>query len=173
VFFRPAILLILVSFTTQLREPDVNFVGTPPDVVDAMLAGAEVKNTDIVYDLGSGDGRIVIAAAQRYGARGVGIEIDPQRIREAEENARKAGVSDKVRFINADLFEADIHEATVVTLYLLENLNVRLRPKLLRELKPGTRIVSHRFRMGDWQPEKSLNVGNRAVYFWTIPPRRE
>ena len=143
---------------------------TPDDaVVDAMLAGAQVKNTDIVYDLGSGDGRILIAAAQKYGARGVGIEIDPQRIKEAEENARKAGVSDRVRFINADLFEADIHDATVVTLYLLEDLNVRLRPKLLRELKPGTRIVSHRFRMGDWQPEKSLNVGNRAVYFWTIP----
>ena len=172
-FLRAAILLILVSSATQLREPDVNFVGTPPEVVDAMLAGVGVKNTDVVYDLGSGDGRIVIAAAQKYGARGVGVEIDPQRIKEAEENARKAGVSDRVHFINADLFDADIHEATVVTLYLLEDLNVRLRPKLLRELKPGTRIVSHRFRMGDWQPEKSLNVGNRAVYFWTVPQRRE
>ena len=168
-FALPALLLV---FAAQLREPDVIFVGTPPDVVDAMLAGAAVKSSDIVYDLGSGDGRIVIAAAQKYGARGVGIEIDPERINEAEANARKAGVSDRVRFVNADLFEADIHEATVVTLYLLESLNVKLRPKLLRELKPGTRVVSHRFRMGDWQPEKSIAVGDRAVYFWTIPQGR-
>lgn len=171
IFRSAALLLFLLS--AQLREPDVNFVGTPPDVVDAMLEAAEVKSTDIVYDLGSGDGRILIAAARKYGARGVGIEIDAQRIKEAEEYARKAGVSDKVRFVNADLFDADIHEATVVTLYLLEDLNVKLRPKLLRELAPGTRIVSHRFRMGDWQPEKSLSVGNRAVYFWRIPERRE
>jgi tRNA A58 N-methylase Trm61 len=166
----PALFFLVLA--VQSREPDVIFVGTPPDVVDAMLNGAKVQNTDIVYDLGSGDGRIVIAAALKYGARGVGIEIDPERIKEAEENARKAGVSDKVRFIKADLFEADIREATVVTLYLLENLNIRLRPKLLRELKPGTRIVSHRFRMGDWQPEKSMNVGERAVYFWTVPQGR-
>jgi cyclopropane fatty-acyl-phospholipid synthase-like methyltransferase len=170
--FKSVLAFFFLTFASQSREPDVIFVGTPPDVVDAMLAGAEVKNTDIVYDLGSGDGRIVIAAARKYGARGVGIEIDPERIKEAEELARKAGVSDKVRFINADLFEADIREATVVTLYLLESLNVRLRPKLLRELKPGTRIASHRFRMGDWQPEKSMNVGERAVYFWTVPPGR-
>src|SRR5215510_3919157 len=156
----------------QIHKPDVIFVGTPPDVVDAMLKGLEIKSSDIVYDLGSGDGRILITAAQKYGARGVGIEIDPALIKTAEENARKAGVADKVRFVNADLFEADIHEATVVTLYLLEDLNVRLRPKLLRELKPGTRVVSHRFRMGDWQPEKSMNVGDRAIYFWTIPKPR-
>src|SRR5215470_9005583 len=117
---------LFVLIATQLRQPDVFFVGTPPAVVDAMLAGADVKSTDVVYDLGSGDGRILIAAAQKYGARGVGIDIDPVRIKEAEENARKAGVSDKVRFVNADLFEADIHEATVVTLYLLEELNVKL-----------------------------------------------
>ena len=170
--FKSALAFFFLALAMQSREPDVIFVGTPPDVVDAMLAGAEVKDTDIVYDLGSGDGRIVIAAALKYGAHGVGIEIDPVRIKEAEENARKAGVSHKVRFIKADLFEADIREATVVTLYLLENLNVRLRPRLLRELKPGTRIVSHRFRMGDWQPEKSMNVGERAVYFWTVPPRK-
>jgi SAM-dependent methyltransferase len=161
--------LVVISFVFQSPKPDVVFVGTPADVVDAMLAGAEVSNRDIVYDLGSGDGRIVIAAAKKYGARAVGIEIDPKLIKEAQENARKAGVSDKVRFINADLFKADIHEATVVTLYLLEDLNIRLRPKLLRELKPGTRIVSHRFRMGDWQPEKSVRVGDRAAYFWTVP----
>jgi SAM-dependent methyltransferase len=161
--------LTAITFVTQSREPDVIFVGTPSDVVDAMLAGAGVTSRDIVYDLGSGDGRIVIAAAKKYGAHAVGIEIDPKLIQEAQENARKAGVSDSVRFINADLFEADIHEATVVTLYLLEDLNVRLRPKLLRDLKPGTRIVSHRFRMGDWQPEKAVRVGDRAAYFWTIP----
>jgi len=161
---------MLVAF--QVRQPDVIFVGTPPDVVDAMLKGLEIRSTDIVYDLGSGDGRILITAAQKYGARGVGIEIDPALIKTAEENARKAGVSDKVRFVNADLFEADIHEATVVTLYLLEELNIKLRPKLLRDLKPGTRIASHRFRMGDWQPEKAVSVGDRAVYFWTIPEKK-
>jgi SAM-dependent methyltransferase len=165
--------LALLSFVLlQVRQPDVIFVGTPPDVVEAMLKGLEVKSTDIVYDLGSGDGRILITAAQKYGARGVGIEIDPAYVKIAQENARKAGVSDKVRFVTEDLFEADIHEATVVTLYLLEDLNIRLRPKLLRELKPGTRIASHRFRMGDWQPEKAMSVGDRAVYFWTIPNRR-
>ena len=165
--------LALAMFVAlQGRKPDVIFVGTPPEVVDAMLKGLEVKSTDIVYDLGSGDGRILITAAQKYGARGVGIEIDPALIKQAEENARKAGVSDKVRFVNADLFEADIHEASVVTLYLLEELNIRLRPKLLRDLKPGTRIASHRFRMGDWQPEKAVAVGDRAVYFWTIPEKR-
>ena len=153
----------------QVRPPDVIFVGTPPDVVDVMLEIAEIKPTDIVYDLGSGDGRILIAAARKYGARGVGIEIDPAQIKQAEENARSAGVADKVRFVQADLFEADIHEATVVTLYLLEELNIRLRPKLLKELKSGTRVVSHRWRMGDWQPEISKRVGDRAVYFWRIP----
>jgi len=169
--YRTAVAFVLLV-ALQAREPDVIFVGTPPEVVDAMLEGAEVKSTDIVYDLGSGDGRILIAAAKKYGARGVGIEIDPARIKEAQENARKAGVGDKIRFVQADLFEADIHEATVVTLYLLEELNIRLRPKLLRDLKPGTRIVSHRWRMGDWQPEKAMRVGDRAVYFWTIPAKR-
>src|SRR5436190_1397268 len=169
-FCRTALACVLL-LTLQTRKPDVIFVGTPPDVVEAMLKGLEVKSSDIVYDLGSGDGRILIMAAQKYGARGVGIEIDPALIKVAEENARRAGVSDKVRFVSADLFEADIHEATVVTLYLLEDLNIRLRPKLLRDLKPGTRIASHRFRMGDWQPEKAVNVGDRAVYFWTIPAR--
>jgi len=168
---RTALALAFITFL-QTRKPDVIFVGTPPDVVDVMLKELQIKSTDIIYDLGSGDGRILITAAQKYGARGVGIEIDPAYIKIAQENARKAGVADKVRFVEADLFEADIREATVVTLYLLEDLNVRLRPKLLRDLKPGTRIASHRFRMGDWQPEKSLAVGDRAVYFWTIPAKR-
>jgi SAM-dependent methyltransferase len=153
------------------RKPDVHYVPTPPEVVDEMLKMANVHKGDIVYDLGSGDGRIVIAAAQKYGVRGVGIDIDPERIKEAEENARKAGVTHLVRFRNEDLFEADFREATVVTLYLLDHLNERLRPKLLRDLKPGTRIVSHAFRMGDWEPEKTGEVGGRMIYFWTVPPK--
>jgi ribosomal protein L11 methylase PrmA len=155
----------------KLREPDVIYVPTPQAVVEAMLQVANVKSTDIVYDLGSGDGRIPITAAQKYGARGIGIDINPERIKEANENAVKAGVTDKVKFMNADLFETNISEATVVTLYLLPTLNEKLRPKLLRDLKPGTRIVSHAFRMGDWQPEKTLNVEGREIFYWTIPAR--
>jgi SAM-dependent methyltransferase len=155
----------------QVRTPDVVYVPTPHEVVDAMLKLAEVQSADIVYDLGSGDGRILIAAAQKYGARGVGIEIDPALVKQATANAAAAGVADKIRFVNADLFEADIREATVVTLYLLESLNEKLRPKLLRELKPGTRIVSHRFRMGDWLPERAASAGDRGVYLWRIPAR--
>ncbi len=151
------------------RSPDVVYVPTPQEVVDEMLKVADVKKGDVIYDLGSGDGRIVITAAQKYGVRGVGIDIDPQRIKEANENAEKAGVTKLVKFLNQDLFETDIREATVVTLYLLPELNVRLKPKLMRDLKPGTRIVSHAFDMGDWKPEKSLEVNGRKVYFWTIP----
>ena len=154
----------------QLRSPDVPYVPTPPEVVDAMLKVADVQENDVLYDLGSGDGRIPIMAVKKYGVRrAVGIDIDPQRIKEANENARKAGVTDRVSFRNEDLFEADISEATVVTLYLLNSVNERLRPKLLRELRPGTRIVSHAFHMGDWRPEKKINVNGRTVYFWTVP----
>lgn len=153
-----------------LRDPDVVYVPTPVPVVEAMLQVAKVGNGDVLYDLGSGDGRIPIMAAQQYGiARGVGIDINPQRIEEANRNSAKAGVEQRVTFINADLFETDISEATVVTLYLLPSLNVKLLPKLLRELKPGTRVVSHAFAMGSWRPERTLDVGGRAVYFWTIP----
>jgi SAM-dependent methyltransferase len=155
----------------QLRSPDVIFVPTPQDVVDEMLRLANVHAGDVLYDLGCGDGRIVITAANRYGIRAVGIDIDPQRIKEAEENARLAGVTKLVQFRNQDLFEADFKEASVVTLYLLESLNEKLRPKLLRELKPGTRIVSHAFRMGDWEPEKTSDVNGRKVYFWTVPAK--
>ena len=154
-----------------LRQPDIYFVPTPPEVVRAMLKMAGVKKGDVVYDLGCGDGRIVIAAAQEFGVRGVGIDIDPQRITEAEENARKAGVEKLVKFRNEDLFEADFKEATVVTLYLLERLNEKLKPKLLADLKPGTRIVSHAFGMGDWPPEKSEDVDGRMVYMWTVPAK--
>ncbi len=162
--------LMLAQTPAPLRQPDVIYVPTPQEVVDAMLEVAQVKNTDIIYDLGSGDGRIPITAAQKYGARGIGIDINPERIKEANENLAKAKVGDKVRFVTADLFETNISEATVVTLYLLQSLNEKLRPKLFRELKPGTRVVSHAFSMGDaWKPEKTLNVNGRTVYYWTIP----
>jgi precorrin-6B methylase 2 len=154
----------------ELRAPDVIFVPTPHEVVDAMLKVAKVGKGDVLYDLGSGDGRIPITAAQKYGiARGIGIDINPERIREANENLSKAGVGDRVRFINADLFETDLSDATVITLYLLPELNLKLLPKLLKELKPGTRIVSHAFDMGTWKPEQALSVGTRNVYYWTIP----
>ncbi|MCA1605761.1 MAG: class I SAM-dependent methyltransferase [Acidobacteria bacterium] len=157
--------------TNQLRVPDVIYVPTPPEVVAAMLKVANVKQGDVLYDLGSGDGRIPITAAQKFGVRAVGIDINPERIKEANENAQKAGVTDRVQFLHEDLFEADISEATVVTLYLLDSLNEKLRPKLLRELKPGTRIVSHSFRMGEWQPEQTIDVNGRMVYFWTVPAK--
>lgn len=151
-----------------VRTPDVIFVPTPQSVVDEMLKVANVKKGDVLYDLGSGDGRIVITAAKRFGVRGIGIDIDPQRIAEANENARKEGVSHLVTFKQTDLFTTDISAATVVTLYLLPRLNVKLRPKLFAELKNGTRIVSHAFDMDDWPPEKQLKVEGRDVYYWTI-----
>ena len=177
---RRLILLLAILVTTvaipagaqqPLRSPDVIFVPTPQEVVDAMLKLAKVTKNDVIYDLGSGDGRIPITAAKTYGARGVGIDIDPQRIKEANENLKTAGVGDRVKFLNQDLFTTDISEATVVTLYLLPSLNVKLMPKLMKELKPGTRIVSHAFDMGDWKPEKELDVNGRKVYYWTIPKR--
>ena len=152
----------------KLRDPDVIYVPTPQEVVDAMLALANVTAKDVVYDLGSGDGRIPITAAQKYGARAIGIDINPQRIKEANENLAKAGVGDKVKFLNQDLFETDISEATVVTLYLLPSLNLKLMPTL-KKLKPGTRIVSHSFDMGtEWPPEKTEDVNGRTIYLWII-----
>jgi precorrin-6B methylase 2 len=153
----------------QTRTPDVIYVPTPPDVVAAMLKAVKLTKDDIVYDLGCGDGRIVVTAAKEYGARGIGIDIDPQRIKEANENVLKNGVADKVKILQQDLFESDFHDATVVTLYLLPSLNLKIRPKLLKELKPGSRIVSHAFDMGDWQPEQTIDVGGRTVYMWTVP----
>ena len=154
----------------EVRGPDVGYVPTPHRVVDAMLKVAKVGKGDVLYDLGSGDGRIPIAAARKYGiARGIGIEINPARIKEANQNRIKAGVRERVSFVNADLFEYDLSDATVVTLYLLPRLNLRLLPKLLQELKPGTRIVSHGFNMGTWQPEQALEVDGHEIYFWTIP----
>lgn len=154
------------------RSPDVVFVPTPQHVVDQMLELAEVKPGDVLYDLGSGDGRIPITAARKYGIRAVGIDIDPERIAEARENARKAGVEKLVTFRQADLFTSDIGEASVVTLYLLESLNEKLRPKLLAELKPGTRIVSHAFRMGNWQPEVERDAQGSEIFLWRVPDRQ-
>jgi ribosomal protein L11 methylase PrmA len=155
------------------QQPDVIFVPTPHEVVDDMLRLANVRKGDVLYDLGSGDGRIAIAAAKKYGVKAVGIDIDPDRIREATDNAKKAGVGHLVQFRQEDLFKADFKEATVITLYLLPDLNVKLRPRLWEELKPGTRIVSHQFDMGTWKPEKRLESNGRVVYFWTIPARKK
>lgn len=162
------------------RDPDVPYVPTTEKAVQEMLKLADVKKTDVVYDLGCGDGRIVIAAAKTYGAHGVGIDINPVRIQEARENAKKAGVENLVRFEENDLFEADFHEATVVTLFLLPNINLKLKPRLLEQLKPGTRVVSNTFDMGDWKPEKQQSLDDpdeenaylsNKFFLWTIPVR--
>ena len=153
-----------------LRDPDVIFVPTPAEVVTAMLKLANVSAKDTVYDLGCGDGMIVTAAAKEFGAKAVGIDINPVRVKEANERVAKAGVTDKVTIKNEDLFETKIGDATVVTLYLLQSLNEKLIPKLNKELKPGTRIVSQTFSMGDkYPPEKTIEVANRSVYMWTVP----
>ncbi len=169
-----AIALLSASAAAQATPklvPDVPYVPSPNAVVEAMLKLAGVTAADNVYDLGCGDGRIVITAAREYKAHGVGIDINPQRIREARVNAQKALVGPRVRFEQNDLFQADIHDATVVTLYLLPSVNLRLRPKLLKELRPGTRIVSHTFDMGDWKPEKEQQVEDATIYLWTVPAK--
>jgi SAM-dependent methyltransferase len=153
---------------------DVIWVPSPPEVVAAMLDAAKVGSTDLVYDLGCGEGEILIAAAKR-GARGVGVDLDPERIRNAKVNATKAGVADRLTFIEQDLFKTDVSKASVVTLYLLPELNERLKPKLLQELRPGTPIVSHDFGMGDWMPEQSIDVSltrTHRVFLWRVPARR-
>ncbi len=153
----------------QKPDLDVPFVPTPQAVVDRMLSLAQVKKGDVLYDLGSGDGRIVITAARQYGARGVGIDLDPERIREARANATRAGVDGRVRFIAGDLFKADLSDASVVTLYLLNSVNRDLRPQLWKQLKVGTRVVSHAFDMGqEWPPEKTEQVAGSTIYYWTI-----
>jgi SAM-dependent methyltransferase len=156
--------------TPAARQPDVPYEPTAPEVVSAMLDLAEVRPGDVVYDLGCGDGRIVIAAARR-GARGVGVDIDPERIREARANAQEAGVADRVELREGDLFEASISDATVVMLYLWPHVNLRLRPKLLAELRPGTRVVSHSHDMGDWTPERTVRAGKATLHLWRIPER--
>jgi predicted O-methyltransferase YrrM len=162
-----------VAQSPTLRSPDVVYVPTPQAVVDRMLALAKVNSKDVLYDLGSGDGRIPITAARKFGIRATGIDINPQRIQEANTNAKTAGVTDRVRFLNQDLFQSKFSDATVVTLYLLPELNVKLRPQLLSQLKPGTRIVSHAFDMGEWKPDRveqvQANGQTNTIYFWTVP----
>lgn len=154
------------------REPDILFVPTREAVADQMLTLAGIQSSDVVYDLGSGDGRVLILAAQKYGARGVGIEIDPKLVKLARDVAREGEVADRVRFIEGDLFEADISGATLVTIYLSPRVNARLEPKLKAELRPGTRIVSHQFTIGTWPPEKTMRGDDGTIlYLWTIPPR--
>jgi len=163
------------------KELDTPYVPTPPAVVDRMLELAQVKPGETVIDLGSGDGRIMIEAASKYGARGFGVEIDPQLVKLSNEAAAKAGVADRVKFLQQDLFKTDFHEANVLTLYLLPDVNLALRPKILEELKPGTRVVSHDFGMGDWRPDAQetipapdKKVGARKesqVYLWTVPAK--
>jgi len=173
-------LLTLCVFTTQLcagaepsrpqRKLDVWYVPTTTEVVDRMLDVARVSALDVVYDLGCGDGRIVIAAAKKYGTRGIGVDLDPARIREARANAKKAGVENLVTFRVGDLFKTDLSEATVVTLYLLPELNRRLKPKLFAELKPGARVVSHDFDMGrEWPPDQYIKLGTDGIYLWKMP----
>ncbi len=157
----------------QEEYPEVPFVPTSQGVVQEMLKLGGVKAGDFVIDLGSGDGRIVITAVKEFGARGQGVDIDPQRIEEAQANAKTAGVADRVKFLQGDLFKADISKATVVTLYLLPDVNLRLKPKLLRELKPGTRIVSHSFDMGEWKPEKTVKVNGSTIYRWVVPAKAD
>jgi SAM-dependent methyltransferase len=155
---------------------EVPYVVTPPQVVDAMLRLAGVDRDDVVYDLGSGDGRIVIAAARDFGARGVGIEIDPRLVAQSTRSAERAGLAERVRFVQQDLFETDLRPATVVTLYLTRELNLRLRAKLLRELRPGARVVSHHFDMGDWPSDRQLSLevdrSPYLIYLWVIPRSR-
>ena len=167
-------LLALVIFGIQDAPTKLApYVPTPPEVVDRMLAFARVGPSDVVYDLGCGDGRIVIAAARKYGARGVGVDIDPVRINESIANARKAGVEKLVTFKLQDAMKTDVSEATVVTLYLLSFANVQLRPILEKQLKPGSRIVSHNFGMGNWEPDRvdsftDSNGGTRTLYLWQV-----
>ncbi len=172
-----AIILLLVTSNLLAQEKkisptlDVPYVPTKPEVVKGMLGMAGVKSGDVVYDLGCGDGRIVITAVKDYGATGVGVDIDPERIQEANANAEKAGVKDKVQFMEGNLYDLDFSKASVVTLYLLPDVNLKLKPKLLKQLKPGSRIVSHAFNMGDWEPEATKQVNGETIYLWTVPAK--
>jgi hypothetical protein len=168
---RPYAILFTGLCLIAVAAAQVPYVRTPERVVMTMLRVANVGPEDVLYDLGSGDGRIVVAAAEHFGASGVGIDIDPERIADGVARARARGVDDRVRFIQEDLFRADLSEATVVTLYLVPRINMKLRPKLLRELRPGTRVVSHNYDMGDWVPDRKVRVGFSTVYYWVIPER--
>jgi precorrin-6B methylase 2 len=162
--------LLFLLLQAPAHVPDIHFVPTSTGIADAMLEGAHVTKDDVVYDLGSGEGDIVIEAARKYGARGVGIEIDPKLVATSREHAAKAGVGDRVEFRVGDLFEADIADATVITLYLSPATNLRLESKLVRDLKPGTRVVSHRFEMAGWVPDRKITASQHPVFFYTMPP---
>lgn len=166
-----ATLVGVTAVNAQQRTPDIHYTPTRQAVAEAMLELAQVTAGDIVYDLGSGDGRLPIIAAQKYGARGIGVEIDPRLVAIARQNARDAGVADRVTFVEADLFEVDISSATVVTLYLSGSMNRRLEPKLKSELRPGARIVSHQFPIGGWPPDRTIRPDFSEVFLWRIPPR--
>lgn len=169
------VLLFTLAFT-QLNaqiDLDVPYVPTPMEVVDVMLDLAKVNRSDVVYDLGCGDGRIVITAAKKYGATGIGVDLNPERIEEANAYAKKKGVEKKVKFYEGNLFDFDFSKATVLTLYLLPDVNLKLMPKILKEMKPGSRVVSHAFDMGDWKPDNQVSVDGRTVYLWTVPKRKE
>lgn len=177
---RVAALAALSTAPAGALEPRVPYVPTPQEVVERMLEIAKVGPHDYLIDLGCGDGRIVVTAAKKYGTRGFGVDLDPVRVRESTENARRAGVADKVAFYQRDLFETKLDDATVITMYLLPQVNIELRPRLL-ELKPGTRLVSHDFDMGDWKPDNHVRMdtqdkyggagGNSEIYFWIVPAR--
>jgi cyclopropane fatty-acyl-phospholipid synthase-like methyltransferase len=163
--------LLLVPLAAQQRSPDIHFAGTPQPIVNAMLELARVSADDVVYDLGSGDGRIVIIAAQKYGARGVGVELEPRLVALSRQVGREGGVSDRVTFIQGDLFTTDISSATVVTLWLSATVNARLEAKLKRELRPGSRIVSHQFPIASWTPTERVRIGGNELFLWTVPDR--
>jgi len=170
-------LLIIIGFThfafsQKPATSDVVYVPTNQKIVDAMLELAKVSKNDTVYDLGCGDGRIVTTAAKKFGASGIGIEINSELIKLANENARQAGVAGQVKFIEADLFKTKFSRATVVMLYLSPSVNLRLRPRLLKQLKPGTRIVSHDFGMGEWQPEQTIKIDEATLYLWVVPTKK-
>lgn len=166
------LMVFALAFPGQARELDVPFVPTPQQVVKEMLVMADAGPDDVLYDLGSGDGRIVIAAVRDFGVKkAIGIDLNPERVEEAKVNARHADVTDRVEFLEANIFDHDFSEATVVTMYLLTQVNLKLRPRLLSELKPGTRIVSHQFNMGDWEPDETKTLSGRDVYFWVIPAK--
>jgi ribosomal protein L11 methylase PrmA len=168
------VFLTAMSVYSQENEPklDAPYIQSSPGAIKTMFRLAKITKRDVVYDLGCGDGRIVIAAAKQYGVRAVGIDIDPERIKEARANARRAGVAHKVKFIQADLFKSDFREATIVTLYLLPEVNLKLRPILLEQLKPGARILSNAFSMGDWKPEQSVETAGTIVHLWTVPKKK-
>ena len=166
-----AMLAGCVPRTPDPQEADVLFLPTPHAVVEAMLGLAEVRAGDVLYDLGAGDGRIVIAAARRYGARAVGIELDPRKVAEARANVARAGLAGRVEIRHGDVFDADLREASVVTVFLFPEINDRLAPKLRRELRPGARIVSHRFGLGDWLPEQRIEAHGHPLLRWTVPAR--